>query len=56
MNKIKLAAIFCSCCGLMLVCYGIIDLHKNGRIGLLGLILVFLGAALTRKLLSGRRK
>jgi hypothetical protein len=56
MNMTKLAALVLSCFGLMLVVYGIIDLQQNGRVGLVGLILVIVGASLTRKLLSGRRE
>ena len=56
MNRTKLAALLCSCFGLMLVLYGIVDLQRNGRVGLIGLILVIVGASLTRKLLVGKRE
>ena len=56
MNRTKLAALLLSCCGLMLVLYGIVDLQHNARVGLVGLILVIVGASLTRKLLSRKRQ
>ena len=56
MNRTTLAALLFSCLGLVLVLYGLTDLHQHGRIGLVGLILVAVGASLTRKLLSGKRE
>lgn len=56
MNVTKLAAICSSCSGLILMVYGIADLEENARVGLAGLLLVLVGASLTRKLLGAKRE